>query len=134
MLPKTKTATADRPNTVQVHGICSSTYCEATLEIHNRGLGEHRLGGAVARGGCALGLALEVRLHIGAEMAGARDDALARVEARHLELAQRGLDIITRRKRLRERQRVIGRLGDARADMRPRDKRRIAHDRDASER
>src|SRR5215213_10203303 len=50
-------------------------------KIHHRGFAQHRLGRAVACGVFAFGFGLEVRLHVSAEMARARDDAVAYADA-----------------------------------------------------
>ena len=63
----------------------TETSCRS--KIHHRGLGQHRLRRAVPRRVFALGLGLQVRLHIGAEMARARDDLVADRQTRGLRTA-----------------------------------------------
>ena len=101
-------------------------------KIDQRGLGDHRLGGAVAPrvGAFLVGLR---RLQIGAEMAGALDDAAADGQPLRLEFEKRRLDLV-RRDRVRKGGRVLAGLRHAGADMRSRHERGVADDRDAAER
>ena len=88
----------------------------------------------MARGVCALGIGLEVRLHIGAEMARPCDDAHPRQNAGVLILLQCGFGIRVCVERLRERERVFSSLRNTRADMRARHESRIAEDCHAAKR
>ena len=88
-------------------------------------------GNTVARRAGALFGGLR-RLQIGAEVAGAFDDFSVLRQALRFEAAQRGLDVLGI-ERLRERRRIVGRLGNAGGDMGPRDEGRIADDRDPAE-
>ena len=83
---------------------------------------------AVARGAGALFGGLR-RLQIGAEVARALDDFSVLRQPLRLEAAQRRLDVVAV-ERLRERRRIVGRLGDAGGDMRPRHESGIADDGD----
>ena len=67
-------------------------------------------------------------------MPGALDDAAADADALGLERPQRRLDLRVPVERRGEGDRVVRRLGDAGADMRARDERGVADERDAAER
>ena len=108
-------------------------YSPVTQNFSVGNLAQHRLRRAVPGGIGTLFVRLEVRLHIGAEVAGARDDAVAGRAARGFELSQRRIDIAAAREQIGEHDRILGGLGDAGADMRARHEGGIAEQRDAPE-